>query len=71
MNDLYSNYVILDFAAPITRAQLDGIEAMVKIAGTNLPPLRQRPTCGIRPSGRDLDIYPGDCVVPTIAADED
>lgn len=58
---LYSNCVILDFSVPLTRAQIEGIEAMVRIAGKNLPPLRERPVCGERE---------GNSVVPTIAADE-
>lgn len=65
MPDLYSNCVILEFASPITRAQLDVIREQIELTGersvVKLPPLRQPPVCGERESN---------CVVPTIAADE-
>lgn len=57
--ELYSNCVILDFAAPITRAQLDRISELLDTWA--LPRLRCTPVCGERD---------GNSVVPTIAADE-
>lgn len=66
-SELYSNCVILDFQASITRAQLDRIKAVIENNFTDfadyveLPPFRQPPICGERD---------GNSVVPTIAADE-
>ena len=59
--ELYSNCVILDFAAPITRAQLEFITAMINSSAGHLPLLRCHPICGEKD---------GNTVVPAIAADE-
>lgn len=65
-DELYSNCVILDFAAPITRAQLDQISERIRFPRSlqstlvDLPPLREI-VCGERE---------GNTVVPSIAADE-
>lgn len=63
MDDLYSNCVILDFAAPITRAQLDSIKSLMEteMLAHRLPLMREHPVCGERE---------GNSVIPTIAADE-
>jgi hypothetical protein len=65
MPDLYSNCVILDFAAPITREQLDYIKDLINgnihLFQVALPRLQCMPICGERE---------GNSVVPTIAADE-
>lgn len=67
MADLYSNCVILDFDAPITKAQLNRIHVLIindrgnRFSSVSLPRLREAPVCAFRESN---------CVVPTIAADE-
>lgn len=65
MADLFSNCVILDFAGPITRAQLDTIREQIELTGHRsavmLPTLREV-VCAERE---------GNHVVPTIAWDED
>lgn len=66
MADLYSNCVILEFSAPITRAQLDQIRERVMFPRSlqstlvDLPQLKEI-VCAERE---------GNSVVPTIAADE-
>lgn len=60
-SELYSNCVILDFQAPITRAQLDFIHGVIQGNQGTLPPFRQPPVCAERE---------GNSVIPTIAADE-
>lgn len=64
MPELYSNCVILEFASPITRAQLDVIKNEINMAKYRnhilLPELREI-VCAERE---------GNVVVPSIAADE-
>ena len=68
MSDLYSNCVILEFTAPITRVQLDRIGHVIHAnwADIDAPPYVSLPplktvVCAERE---------GNSVVPSIAADE-
>lgn len=72
-DELYSNCVILDFPSPITKAQLDRIKNVVnsnRATGIIQYPMLHAIVCGERASGADLGGFSGNCVVPTIAADE-